>query len=97
VKALIQKEFWGLYNMVCGGETSRYEVAEEILRILSLATKIKITAVKSDYFKKIYFADRPASERLVNCKLSLRDLNLMQDWKIALKEYIATYYQGYLD
>ena len=97
VKALIQKEFWGLYNMVCGGETSRYEVAEEILRILSLPTKIKITAVKSDYFKKIYFAERPASERLVNYKLSLRGLNLMQDWKIALKEYIATYYQDYLD
>jgi dTDP-4-dehydrorhamnose reductase len=97
VKALIQKEFWGLYNMVCGGETSSYEVAEEILRILSLPTKIKITAVKSDYFKKIYFAERPASERLVNYKLSLRGLNLMQDWKIALKEYIATYYQDYLD
>src|SRR6185437_725495 len=97
VKVLIQEEYWGLYNMVCGGETSRYEVAQEILKILSLEEKIKITAVKSDYFKKIYFADRPASERLVNYKLSLRDLNLMQDWKIALKEYISQYYQSYLD
>lgn len=97
VKILIEKEFWGLYNMVCGGETSRFEVAEEMLKILSLENKIKITPVNSDYFKKIYFADRPASERLVNYKLSLRDLNLMQDWRVALKEYISQYYQDYLD
>jgi dTDP-4-dehydrorhamnose reductase len=29
VKLLIQKRCWGLYNMVCGGQTSRYEVAED--------------------------------------------------------------------
>ena len=97
VKLLIQKEVWGLYNMVCGGETSRYEVAGEILKILSLENKIKITPVASDYFKKEYFADRPASERLVNYKLSLRELNVMQDWRIALKQYISNYYQSYLD
>lgn len=97
VKVLIEKEFWGLYNMVCAGETSRFEVAEEILKILSLENKIKLTPVRSDYFKKIYFADRPASERLVNYKLSLRGLNLMKDWRIALQEYISQYYQDYLD
>ena len=97
VKALLQKEYWGLYNMVCGGQTSRYEVTEELLKILNLHDKIKLTPVKSDYFKEIYFAERPACERLVNAKLNLRNLNLMQDWKIALKEYISHYYQGYLD
>ena len=97
VKALLQKEYWGLYNMVCGGQTSRYEVTEELLRILNLEHKIKLTPVKSDYFKEIYFAERPACERLVNAKLTMRNLNLMQDWKIALKEYISQYYQGYLD
>jgi dTDP-4-dehydrorhamnose reductase len=97
VKVLIQKKYWGLYNMVCRGETSRYEIAEEILKILNLQKEIKLTPVKSDYFKEIYFAERPASERLINRKLILRNLNLMQDWKIALKEYISQYYQGYLD
>jgi dTDP-4-dehydrorhamnose reductase len=97
VKILLQKEFWGLYNMVCGGETSRYEVTEELLRILNLENKIKLTPVKSDYFKEIYFAERPASERLVNRKLSIRNLNLMQDWKISLREYLNMYYAGYLD
>ena len=97
VKAMLQKEHWGLYNMVCGGQTSRYEVTEELLKILNLHDKIKLTPVKSDYFKEIYFAERPACERLVNAKLNMRNLNLMQDWKIALNEYISHYYQGYLD
>ena len=51
VKALIKKEYWGLYNMVCGGETSRLEVAKEILKILKLEKTIKITEVNSEYFK----------------------------------------------
>lgn len=97
VKALLQNEYWGLYNMVCGGQTSRFEVTEELLKILNLHDKIKLTPVKSDYFKAIYFAERPACERLVNAKLTMRNLNLMRDWKIALKEYISKYYQGYLD
>jgi dTDP-4-dehydrorhamnose reductase len=97
VKALIEKEYWGLYNMVCGGQTGRLEVAEELLTILNLRSKINITPVKSDYFKDIYFAEWPASERLVNRKLAIRNLNLMQDWKIALQEYVNMYYVGYLD
>ena len=97
VKALIQNEYWGLYNMVCGGQTSRLEVAGELLVQLGLTETVKITSVKSDYFKEIYFAERPPCERLVNRKLELRNLNLMQDWKVALKQYIDQYYQGYLD
>jgi dTDP-4-dehydrorhamnose reductase len=97
VKALIQKEYWGLYNMVCGGQTSRLEVAEELLILFGLTDKIKITSVKSDYFKEIYFAERPPCERLINRKLELRNINLMQDWRIALRQYVDQYYKGYLD
>ncbi len=97
VKALIEHEYWGLYNMVCGGQTSRMEVAAELLKLMNLQDKVKITTVNSDYFKDVYFAERPPSERLVNRKLTLRNLNLMQDWKAALKEYIDMYYTGYLD
>lgn len=97
VKALIEKEYWGLYNMVCGGQTSRLEVSRELLSLLGLSEKVKITTVTSDYFKDIYFAQRPPCERLVNRKLEIRKLNLMQDWKVALKQYIDQYYQGYLD
>lgn len=96
VKILLEKEYWGLYNMVCGGQTSRLEVAGELLRILRMENKIKITPVESDYFKNEYFAERPPCERLMNKKLNIRNINLMRDWKVALKEYIDTYYKSYL-
>ena len=96
VKKLVEKEYWGLYNMVCGGQTSRLEVADELLSLLNLKDEIKINVVNSDYFKDIYFAERPPCERLENRKLNLRGVNLMQDWKSALKEYIELYYLDYL-
>ncbi len=97
VKALIEKEYWGLYNMVCGGQTSRLEVATELVRLLNLEGKVKLTPVGSDYFKDTYFAARPPCERLINRKLNIRNLNLMRDWRVALEEYINKYYKGYLD
>ena len=97
VKALLNAELWGLYNMVCGGQTSRLEVAKELLNILKIEDEIKLTVVSSDYFKKEYFAERPPCERLINKKLDLRELNLMSDWKLALNTYIKTYYMDYLE
>lgn len=96
VKVLMEKEYWGLYNLVCKGQTSRMEVAEELLQVLGLDGKVKLNSVSSDYFKDTYFAQRPACERLVNKKLDIRGLNVMRDWRVALKEYIATYYADYL-
>lgn len=96
VKLLLESELWGLYNMVCGGMTSRLEVAKELLSILNLEDKIKIKAVSSDFFKKEYFAERPPSERLINKKLELRGLNIMRDWRVALNEYLQEYYENYL-
>jgi dTDP-4-dehydrorhamnose reductase len=95
-KALLEKQYWGLYNMVCEGATGRFEVAQELIKILGKENEIKVTEVTSDYFKQEYFADRPPSERLINKKLQLRHLNRMRDWKISLKEYIQDYYQDYL-
>jgi len=96
VKLLIEREYWGLYNMVCGGETSRREVAEELVKILGLQDDVKFHQVPSSFFEDTYFAPRPQSERLVNKKLELRNINIMRDWKVALKEYIDTYYLDYL-
>lgn len=96
VKLLIEKEYWGLYNMVCGGITGRFEVAEELVRMIGKAEDIKVTPVDSNYFKKEYFAMRPPSERLLDKKLDLRGVNIMRDWKICLKEYLENYYSEYL-
>jgi dTDP-4-dehydrorhamnose reductase len=96
VKELIKKEYWGLYNCVCGGETSRLEVAKELVRLLGIEDEIKITSVSSDHFKDIYYAERPPSERLTTKKLDLRGVNKMQDWKLALNVYLDKYYNDYL-
>jgi dTDP-4-dehydrorhamnose reductase len=90
---LLEKEYWGLYNMVCEGVTSRLEVAREIVSLLGSQQSVKITEVSSDYYRSEYFAERPASERLVNKRLDLRGLNIMRNWKIALREYLKNYYQ----
>lgn len=96
VKLLFEKEYWGLYNLVCKGQTSRMEVAQELVNILGLSSSIKFTQVSSEYFKETYFAQRPPCERLLNKKLDLRQVNIMRDWRIALKEYIESYYKEYL-
>lgn len=96
VKLLLEREYWGLYNMVCGGETSRFEVAQELINILGLHDEVTLHAVPSSYFESTYFAPRPQSERLINKKLDLRSINIMRDWRTALKEYIDDYYLQYL-
>lgn len=96
VKLLLRKEYWGLYNMVCSGNTNRLEVTREILKILNLEDNIKINIVNHEYWSKEYFAERPDSEMLDNRKLRIRGLNIMRDWRDALKEYIEQYYIEYL-
>jgi dTDP-4-dehydrorhamnose reductase len=96
VKLLLEREYWGLYNMVCGGITGRLEVAQELVKVLKLDKEIKVTPVSSDHFKEIYFAARPPSERLIDKRLDLRGVNIMRDWKICLEEYVRDYYTGYL-
>ena len=79
--------------MVCSDDCSRYDVATEIVSILNRTGKIKINKVKSDFFKKEYFAPRPSSEKLINTKLQLRDINVMGEWKARLKEYVISAYK----
>jgi dTDP-4-dehydrorhamnose reductase len=96
LKLLLENQKWGLFNMVCSGFVKRSEVAKELLSIIKLEEKIKITEVDSDYWKKEYFVSRPDSECLINKKLDLLNMNKMRDWKICLREYIRDYYQQYL-
>lgn len=92
VMALIEKNYWGLYNTVCAGQTSRLAVAKELVKLLNVESRVSIIPVHSDFFKEQYFAERPASERLITMKLNLRKVNEMRDWKVALKEYIQEYF-----
>lgn len=96
VATLLATSKWGVYNMVCGGETSRLEVAREMLSLLGLTDAVTIEEVSSSYFQDEYFAERPASERLVNRKLQLRGCDMMRGWKVGLAEYLLEYYSDYL-
>ena len=96
VKLLIEKNERGLFNMVCDGLTGRLEVAKELIKILGFENKIKINEVSSNYFAKEYFAERPECERLDNKRLKSLNLNIMRNWRIALKEYLKDYYSNYI-
>ncbi|MDC0516777.1 SDR family oxidoreductase [Candidatus Pelagibacter sp.] len=96
VKLLLKKNASGLYNMVCSGSTTRLEVAKELLTVLGLEDKIKVTEVYSSYWKKDYPAPRPDCESLINKNLDVLGLNIMRDWRICLKEYIEDSYKDYL-
>lgn len=95
-RILLESERWGLYNMTCSGQTSRLEVAREVVRVLGLADRICIEEVDSSFFGEEYFAVRPQSERLINRKLDMHGLNIMRDWHVALGEYLSDDYRDYL-
>lgn len=88
---VLESGLYGLYNQVCGGSGTRRDVAEEFVRCLGLAEKVRVEPVASDFFAAEYFAPRPASERLVNLKLEARGLNVMRDWKTCLAEYSSVF------
>lgn len=96
IELLINSNERGLFNMVCKGFTGRLEVARELLKLLKLNDKIKIAEVDSNYFKNEYFAERPECERLINKRLNDKNLDIMRDWKVSLKEYLDLYYNNYL-
>jgi dTDP-4-dehydrorhamnose reductase len=84
---VIQTGYFGLYNQVCEGDCSRYDVAVEFVKLLGLEGEVAINLVDSDYFGEEYFAPRPASEKLSNTKLKARGINTMRNWEACLAEY----------
>ena len=93
---MLKTDLYGVYNLVCDQDCSRFDVAVEILKILELEEEINIKKVSSDFFAEEYFAPRPASEKLICTKLRLRENYLMSDWKVSLKEYLEKSYTEYL-
>lgn len=88
---IIDTELWGLYNQVCGGTCSRYDVAVEFVRLLGLQDSVRVRKVDSGHFAQDYFAPRPRSEMLVNMKLNQRGINFMPDWRVALQDYAGVF------
>lgn len=88
---MIASRDFGLYNMAGEGYCSRYDVAKKMVEVLGLK-KVKVKPVKSDFFKKHFFASRPAFEVVESKKLHDRGLKLMRQWDEALEDYLKTYF-----
>jgi dTDP-4-dehydrorhamnose reductase len=95
IAKVIPTNYYGLYNQVCSGSCSRFDVAKEFIRLLGLEGEISIKIVSSDFFKEEYFAPRPYSEKLINLKLTERGINHMRDWKVCLREYSVIFKEDY--
>ena len=82
---LTKQNPFGLYNQVCKGSASRYEVAKHFIKFIK--SDVKLKKVDSDFFSDQYFAPRPKSEKLINKRLNDLKINYMRDWKVCLEEY----------
>jgi dTDP-4-dehydrorhamnose reductase len=92
---VIDTGYYGLYNQVCEGSCSRFDVAKEFVKNLGLEDTVTVTQVSSDYFKEEYSAPRPASEKLLNTKLNRRGINSMRHWEVCLGEYAEEFKKDY--
>jgi dTDP-4-dehydrorhamnose reductase len=93
VEVLTGRKLFGLYNCVCSGLTSRFEVAKYLLTLIK-RTDVKVNPVPSEFFEKEYFAARPPSERLISRRLNILGVNTMRDWRVALEDYLDEYYRN---
>lgn len=83
---IIKYPYYGTYHVTCEGSASWYTFALEIFELANI--KIKVNPVTTEEFKTI--AERPKYSVLENYILKTQDLNIMPDWREALKEYVKS-------
>ncbi|MCT4565435.1 MAG: dTDP-4-dehydrorhamnose reductase [Maledivibacter sp.] len=81
---LIKYPYYGTYHATCEGNGTWYEFALEIFKAAKI--KIIVNPVGTKEFQTI--AQRPKNSVLENHMLKIQDLNIMPDWREALKEYM---------
>ena len=89
--ALLASQRYGTYHMVCEGQATRYEVAQEIVSICG-RTDIEVMPVDSSFFAEEFFAPRPRSEMMENANLTAAGLNFMRPWRQSLCDYVIKTY-----
>jgi dTDP-4-dehydrorhamnose reductase len=92
--ALLSRDAFGTYHMVCKGTGTRFDVAKEIVDICGYDAHVQ--PVDSSFFAERFFVPRPRSEMLHNRGLENLNINLMRDWRVALREYLERDYRDYL-
>lgn len=85
VARLLEEECRGLYHSTGGGECSRYDWACEALRLAGLPTQRVIPVTSEALVQK---APRPRYSVLDNFYLRGQDLDVMRDWREALREHL---------
>lgn len=85
ILALVAAQKFGTYNMVGHGNASFYEYARAIFEYANVK-KVRLIPIAASEFSE----DAPRAQRLevINGKLADLGLDLMRDWRVALKEYI---------
>jgi dTDP-4-dehydrorhamnose reductase len=86
-KVVIDNDLVGLFHCTAEGDTSWFQFARDILTILSL--DVRIQPCPSDEFP--HSAPRPKYTSLENKRLKDAGLNMMRDYKAALKEFLNRY------
>lgn len=81
---LIHTNEYGTYHATCRGTCSRYEFAQEILRLSDLSTPLRAVP----YSQIEQYSNRPACAVLDNFILRIIDVYDMPHWKDSLKEYL---------
>jgi dTDP-4-dehydrorhamnose reductase len=89
--ALLEREAYGTYHMACKGSGTRFEVAQEIVRICGYKN-VEVKPIDSSYFQKRFWVPRPDCEMLHNQCLEQLGINLMRPWRIAIEEYLRQDY-----
>ncbi len=81
---LIKTNEYGTYHVTCQGVCSRYEFAQEILKLAGMETGLRAVPAAESQLSSA----RPAYAVLDNFILRIIDLYQMPQWKDSLKEYM---------
>ncbi len=85
--AEVLRERRGLYNLVCGGQVSRYEFAKEVLRLFLPQNPARVVPVPSSEFTKS--ARRPSFSVLSTQKLEHTFGLKPPPWQVTLERFAA--------
>lgn len=83
IKRLVDENKKGVFHYGSTGSCTRVAIARTIIKLLN--RNVKITPVKSNYFKKSFFAPRPLTEAL-----SSKKTKFPFTWQQSLERYITS-------
>ena len=79
----IENEYYGTYHVVCKGSCSRYEYAQEILRLTNNEGKVELKSCDD------MMDTTPKYSVLDNMMIRISKIEEPAEWKTALKEYLT--------